>query len=371
MMRGYLLLAGLATTVAVVSLHFMREMDKQITVLSQAAIPAVAALTEIKAASQELSSAAYSYALIATTLDGDESAGKFIHEKNDRVEQAREAFNQAQMKYAAVAEPTVKRAFIVRSQLHEQTFAGLARELIDESLRSSDSRRLLQKRLEFEKERDAFHVLIDETLLHELRRMKRVQTLADERLAMALFAVCAVIFVVISSAIALGMTQIRPLLNQLQGLKIGLDRLGPGKYGEPMTMKCSAEVESVVNAVNQLSERMYSGEQAARSQYEQLNGEIGKRKQTEAQLLHEATHDSLTGLSNRVQLVQDLDSCIQRAQRSSEYRFSLLFLDLDRFKVINDSLGHLLGDRMLIEIAGRIRSVLRTGDTLARLGGDE
>ncbi|MCP5150201.1 MAG: EAL domain-containing protein [Ectothiorhodospiraceae bacterium] len=99
--------------------------------------------------------------------------------------------------------------------------------------------------------------------------------------------------------------------------------------------------------------------------------DITKRKDAEAQLLHDAFHDPLTGLPNRALFLDRLRHCLELAQRRPGFQFAVLFMDLDRFKVINDSLGHLLGDRMLIEIAGRIRSVLRTGDTLARLGGDE
>ena len=82
-------------------------------------------------------------------------------------------------------------------------------------------------------------------------------------------------------------------------------------------------------------------------------------------------HDALTGLPNRVHFVQQLDKAIARTKLQDNYRFAVLFLDLDRFKVINDSLGHLVGDQLLIEVGHRLQTCLRTGDTLARFGGDE
>ena len=96
-----------------------------------------------------------------------------------------------------------------------------------------------------------------------------------------------------------------------------------------------------------------------------------EQKQIEERLLYEVFYDSLTGLPNRVLLLERLRTVMQTAQRGQDSLFGLLFIDLDRFKVINDSLGQLLGDRLLVAIAERLASCLRLGDTLARLGGDE
>jgi diguanylate cyclase (GGDEF)-like protein len=89
-----------------------------------------------------------------------------------------------------------------------------------------------------------------------------------------------------------------------------------------------------------------------------------------AQLRHAATHDALTGLPNRVLLADRLRQAIARASRH-QMRFAVLVVDLDRFKSINDSLGHIAGDELLQEVAHRLSRLLRKDDTLARLGGDE
>ncbi|WP_414517518.1 EAL domain-containing protein [Nostoc sp. PCC 9305] len=102
-----------------------------------------------------------------------------------------------------------------------------------------------------------------------------------------------------------------------------------------------------------------------------LQQEIDSRQKLQSQLLDIALHDSLTGLSNRVLFIRRLENALNRAKQESSYQFAVLFLDCDRFKVVNDSLGHPVGDELLIAIAHRLQACIIPVDTLARLGGDE
>jgi diguanylate cyclase (GGDEF)-like protein/PAS domain S-box-containing protein len=99
--------------------------------------------------------------------------------------------------------------------------------------------------------------------------------------------------------------------------------------------------------------------------------DITKRKQTEAELIRNAFYDGLTALPNRVLFLDRLKQAIERSKRKSDYYFGVLFLDLDNFKDINDRFGHGVGDDFLVAIAKRLESCLRSGDTVARFGGDE
>jgi len=99
--------------------------------------------------------------------------------------------------------------------------------------------------------------------------------------------------------------------------------------------------------------------------------DITQRKEAEEKLVFDALHDALTGLPNRVLFFDRLKHCIDLSSRRNKYNFAVLYMDLNRFKIINDSLGHLLGDKLLIEVALRFKTMIRKGDTLARLGGDE
>ncbi|HEX7131329.1 MAG TPA: EAL domain-containing protein [Iamia sp.] len=98
--------------------------------------------------------------------------------------------------------------------------------------------------------------------------------------------------------------------------------------------------------------------------------DISERKAFEDQLEHQATHDPLTGLPNRTLLLDRLRVAVARAGRQQTLA-AVLFLDLDNFKIVNDSLGHAAGDALLVEVATRIEGAVRPGDTVARFGGDE
>lgn len=99
--------------------------------------------------------------------------------------------------------------------------------------------------------------------------------------------------------------------------------------------------------------------------------DITERKAVEEQLLHDAFHDVLTGLPNRALFMDRLTQAVERTKRHPEYSFAVFFMDLDRFKHINDSLGHMVGDQLLIGIGERLCGCTRAGDTVGRLGGDE
>ncbi|ACU89148.1 ammonium transporter [Desulfomicrobium baculatum] len=99
--------------------------------------------------------------------------------------------------------------------------------------------------------------------------------------------------------------------------------------------------------------------------------DISERKEFERQITHQAFHDSLTGLPNRSLFRERLGRAVERTKRRPDYHFAAMLIDLNKFKWVNDSLGHQAGDALLVEIASRLKSCVRSVDTVARLGGDE
>ena len=109
----------------------------------------------------------------------------------------------------------------------------------------------------------------------------------------------------------------------------------------------------------------------ARARQYQVRGQVAELERANARLYYDAFHDSLTGLPNRLLLHERLERVLKRQVRHQGHTAALLYMDFDRFKVVNDSLGHALGDAMLRAVAERLESCVRPSDSVARLGGDE
>ncbi|WP_166482768.1 EAL domain-containing protein [Scytonema sp. UIC 10036] len=144
-----------------------------------------------------------------------------------------------------------------------------------------------------------------------------------------------------------------------------------GKLDQSVTVEGIQELRVLALAYNQMATQLQESFTELLKTNKQLEAEIAERKQVEAQLSHNAFHDTLTGLPNRALFMERLKYALELAKRQENYLFAVLFIDLDRFKVINDSLGHIMGDRFLQVIASRLEVCLRPTDTSARLGGDE
>lgn len=140
-----------------------------------------------------------------------------------------------------------------------------------------------------------------------------------------------------------------------------------------LVVKKPFEPIEVMQCANALT-RKWQNERIVRRQVETLEQVVSARTQglevANKQLRHLATHDALTGLPNRVLMDDRISQAIVHADRHGQ-SFAVILVDLDRFKTVNDSLGHRAGDELLVEVAQRLRSVARSIDTVARLGGDE
>ncbi|WP_414620571.1 EAL domain-containing protein [Calothrix sp. CCY 0018] len=132
----------------------------------------------------------------------------------------------------------------------------------------------------------------------------------------------------------------------------------------------SAKLE-ILKLNDRLEERVKQRTIELENTLQKLQREINTSQELQTKLLESALRDNLTSLPNRVLFLNRLEQALNRAKLESDYHFAVLFIDCDRFKNINDSLGHLVGDKLLIAIGERLQTSLSPFDTLARLGGDE
>ncbi len=170
----------------------------------------------------------------------------------------------------------------------------------------------------------------------------------------------------------------KKITSPLMKLKTASQDVSQGKFDSPVEVRTNDEIADLAQAFDQMRDnlRTYRTQVEERTteltaSNQQLLEEINARKAAEEQLLHDAFHDALTNLPNRALFRDRLTHAIAIAKRHRDYFFAVLFLDIDRFKVVNDSLGHIVGDQLLVAFGQRLSACLRPGDTVSRLGGDE
>ncbi len=190
------------------------------------------------------------------------------------------------------------------------------------------------------------------------------------------------VLIVLIISLALSITLSRQITQPIILLTNVAKHIEQGNFDEQAKVSSGDEIGVLANAFNtmtvRLSDLIASLEQRVTDRTiqlsdtnEQLQVELAERKRAEEKLVYTALHDPLTNLPNRVLFMDRLEHAMKRAERHKDYQFAVLYLDLDRFKVVNDSLGHKIGDLLLIESAHRLAACLRGEDTVARLGGDE
>lgn len=165
------------------------------------------------------------------------------------------------------------------------------------------------------------------------------------------------ILVAVLITIVLGNLFTRLITRPVSQLIEATRQLGQGKLNISENIKSIQEFNALADELQNKNEH--------------LNQQIAERKEAQKELVQVAFHDKLTGLANRALFLDRLEQLIHKSKRKKNYLFALLYLDLDRFKTINDSLGHAQGDTLLVEVAHRLKSSVRAIDTVARLGGDE
>ena len=154
------------------------------------------------------------------------------------------------------------------------------------------------------------------------------------------------------------------IFKPLMVLQAGVESIGQGDPAHQIDVKRQDEIGQLAEAFNEMASRL-------NERKSQLSAEIAERQRISEQLAYDALHDDLTDLPNRSLLLERLRHVVSMHSRNADYLFAVLFMDLDDFKLVNDSLGHDAGDTLLVEVASRLTGCVREIDTVARWGGDE
>lgn len=235
--------------------------------------------------------------------------------------------------------------------------------LPDNQSGSIDGRLYVQMPIELDAERVGTIVLLSDHTQWQEQQWFRAG------IVLALFIMSLLVAALVSSRLqrlvtdpVLKLAQTARRITQNQDYSLRADKLSRDEIG-----RLADDFNEMVNQVQMRDNELKRAQ-------EQLEEKVAERTAELEELAnrfeHQAYHDSLTGLANRITFDHRLQESIDLAKRQNNH-LSVLFLDLDRFKVINDTLGHALGDKLLIEVASRLEECLRSSDTLARLGGDE
>jgi diguanylate cyclase (GGDEF)-like protein len=203
-----------------------------------------------------------------------------------------------------------------------------------------------------------------EMALQASKRVEEITTASMQRFDEARVILTITILVTFLAALGIAVQLTRSITRPIEALVQATRAIAGGELGFTVPVAERNEFGELAAHFNAMSARLRDG-------YAALQAEIEERKNAEARLLHDAFHDALTSLPNRALLLDRLKHVIETGRRHPDQRFAVLFLDLDRFKVINDTLGHMVGDHLLAGVGQRIEACLRPGDTVARLGGDE
>ena len=378
MIGTFLSLAFLVGIVGAFGMFFINAVATEFNKIAFESAPAITALGQIKSQGAGMLSESANHPDVISSYN-DRTHTVNLEEHRKEADTTWDELIYWQEEYDRVAVDTRKEQF--KGLIADK--AGMLREgstIFFELVEKNASRERIQATTEMlHKVNQEFESLIDRAIMAEQSKLQSHSSSVNDHQILAFIIVAAQTAIAVVIATILGIRIGRAVVGPVRQLQDAANRIGSGDLSTRVNVRAPGEIAGLASMFNTMAERLQNANTEAEEQNKRLADEIRQRNATEAKLRYDTRHDSLTGLANRAMLLEELHACIERAARQEDYRFALLFLDLDRFKIVNDSLGHHVGDDLLREVSDRLLRSVRGLDTVvridnevtARLGGDE
>jgi diguanylate cyclase (GGDEF)-like protein len=368
---SYLALAGLTALVGGVGAYFTFSVSAEYKRIAQSTAPAMTALGYVKSHAIQL------VGHVGNAVDDLEAErARFDNEafgsSRERLEAwtdryAQVAVDSQRRQYAGVIDANAERICAQSETILALAGTAAAKAMLDAELRHLEQTKATLVRT------------VDSAIQTEVRTLAHGTSAVEDVVMLAMFLGFSEAFVAIVMAFSLGAHISSSISRPVRHLIDASERLGQGRFETRIPIDGPSDLAQISAGFNAMAEQLEVLDQESERKNLQLEEKIGLLLDAEAKLRFEATHDALTGLTNRVLLEAHLEDCIERNRRDPSYNFAVLFFDLDRFKMVNDSLGHHIGDLLIVEAARRLQGSVRSLDTVvlverrttARFGGDE
>jgi len=376
---SFITLAALVGTAGVIALGWTALAAMELSRATHGSSPAIASLHDVAANAHRMKDIAMSAAVANETAVAGENNAAIRGNATIEFELASSHLEKALASYRRETESAAGSEFARRLERHRAALREWGGLTLSAGASSTSPRKLRELTAELTDISGALDHTLGLASSAEIQAMADMHAEARWRLLQSSIVSATIYVLGVALAIMLGRSMNRSLRHGLRSLDTAAVSLASGKF-DARAAKCAhAEIARFTDRFNTMADSIERTHEDAVRAKRRLTDELNQRLELERQLRARSSLDSLTGLQNRQGLVDHLQECIETARQSPAFRFALLYIDLDRFKLINDSLGHLVGDEVLVEVAKRLRESIRsvdsvvrlTEETTARMGGDE
>lgn len=383
---GYLVIALLAIVMSLFSLTYLHMIEVKYSEVTVETLPLIESLQDMRQAVLRLVSSTTEAAFLDRLAENN--TDRALNRENELIDGAIRSYEDALLRF----QKHIKR-FPDRLDEFEavrasgQLLIASSEEILSAGLHGVSDSGLFELKEIFEEREEQTLRDLEASLHHEeqeiaVRKKLVISTIhnSEHKLLIA----CGVLFV---TALLLGYMTSKYISRPLGTLINAMKDVGRGDRTVKVNIKRSDEIGLLSRSFNNMTSdiRKYEDElnhnkEELRLKYNELEQEIAMRMNVEQELKNMAFYDHLTQLPNRASFVSNLDRLLRRSYFRKDYLFAVLFIDLDRFKIVNDSLGHTVGDKLLVEVARRMETCTRPTDrvarvenveSIARFGGDE